>query len=718
MTSAGLAWRPDRTVIVTDDDAEVWMFGGEGPVRLAGRGAGPLARAIDVGGDEETIVSRAESGGLAGERAWEILTKWKASGHVVDHAPGEGVTPPSVRIVDATDGLDDARLLVEALRAVGVDVHDSSDGLRVVVVPHALAMQVPDQVPVGPYVAVSMRGARAVVSPVLVPGERGRCPACLDARLRHRLSAEVVGAKRVGLAVPPPHPVLHPSSVAAAAAAIAQISTGSEWETQVTAFDAVTAAMQRHVVVPVPGCAACEPGGPTARSRHLDGPLSLESASFDDGGGGGFRTVDPEDTWDDHAHLVNDVVGLVPYVVPGPRRELRSYSSGLNAAALDDPVAFSSRLRSGAGGKGITRSGARVGALAEALERGGLRATGGEPFRRARMADLEGAIHPNDVELFSEAQLRRSQGLAAFGMLNASDETGQRPVPLPFDVEAEHDWSPVADLRTGDVKWLPSSLVWFDWPGLDPGAYRGSSNGAAAGNTLEEAILQGLLELVERDSVALWWHPMCHRPAYDLEAWDDPRIEAALAPQRALGNEVWVLDVTSDLGIPAAVAVAHGMPSTQAPMMGYGAHVDPVLAVVRALTELAQMQSGLYRCVADAIGGMGPGEQRWFTQVTVADHSWLAPHGYVAPPDSPRYATLGDAIDDVAARIERAGMTVLWADSSRPDVKLSIVRTYAPGIRHFWNRYAPGRLYDIPPRLGWREGGYGEADLNPWAMIL
>jgi ribosomal protein S12 methylthiotransferase accessory factor len=168
------------------------------------------------------------------------------------------------------------------------------------------------------------------------------------------------------------------------------------------------------------------------------------------------------------------------------------------------------------------------------------------------MADLEGAIHPNDVELFSEAQLRKAEGLAAFGMLNVPDQAGHRPVPLPFDVEVEHDWSPVADLRTGETRWLPSSLVWFDWPGLDPGAYRGSSNGAAAGNTLEEAILQGLLELVERDSVALWWHPMCNRPAFDLAAWDDPRIEAALAPQRALGNEVWVLDITSDLGIPAA----------------------------------------------------------------------------------------------------------------------------------------------------------------------
>ena len=717
MTSQHLRWRPDRTVLVSSDDAEVWMFGGDGPVRLAGRLAGPLARSIDVGGDEEAILERAELWGLPPARAREILGKWRLSGHVIDEADAPWATPStSVRLMHAAEGLDDTDRFAIALRAVGVDVVEDAEAPLVVVVPHALAMGSLDVRE--PHIAVCIRGSRAMVSPVLVAGERGRCPACLDARLRHRQSAEVVGAQRVGLDVPPPHPIVHPSAVAACAAAVVQIVGAPEWERDITAFDTARATMQRHAVVPVPGCPGCDPDGATVRMRHLDGPLALEPEAFDDGGGGGYRTLDPEDTWDDHAHLVNDVVGLVPYVVPGPMRELRSYSSGLNAAAIDDPVAFSSKLRSGAGGKGITRSGARAGALAEALERGGLRATGREPHRRARMAELQGAIHPNDIELFSDAQLRRAQGLAAFGMQNLPDKEGHRPIPLPFDVDAEHDWSPVADLRTGDVRWLPSTLVWFDWPHLPPGSYRGSSNGAAAGNTLEEAVLQGLLELVERDSVALWWHPMCRRPAFDLEAWDDPRIAAALAPQRALGTDVWVLDLTSDLGIPAAVAVAQGMRVTSAPMMGYGAHVDPVLAVVRALTELAQLQTVVVRADESAFDSAGAGEKRWFSTVTVDSEPWLAPHGLVAPPPSPTYSSIGDAIDHVASRIERAGMSVLWSDASRPDVSLSIVRTYAPGMRHFWNRYGPGRLYDVPPTIGWRDGGYSEADLNPWAMIL
>jgi len=43
-----------------------------------------------------------------------------------------------------------------------------------------------------------------------------------------------------------------------------------------------------------------------------------------------------------------------------------------------------------------------------------------------------------------------------------------------------------------------------------------TSNGCAAGNTREEAILQGFLELVERDAAAIWWYGEIRRPAIDL----------------------------------------------------------------------------------------------------------------------------------------------------------------------------------------------------------
>jgi oxazoline/thiazoline synthase len=41
-----------------------------------------------------------------------------------------------------------------------------------------------------------------------------------------------------------------------------------------------------------------------------------------------------------------------------------------------------------------------------------------------------------------------------------------------------------------------------------------------------------------------------------------------------------------------------------------------------------------------------------------------------------------------------------------------------PGLRHFFARFAPGRLYDVPVELGWLANAHSEAELNPQPMFL
>jgi ribosomal protein S12 methylthiotransferase accessory factor len=41
-----------------------------------------------------------------------------------------------------------------------------------------------------------------------------------------------------------------------------------------------------------------------------------------------------------------------------------------------------------------------------------------------------------------------------------------------------------------------------------------------------------------------------------------------------------------------------------------------------------------------------------------------------------------------------------------------------PGSRHFWPRYAPGRLYDVPVSMGWRQSPLSEDELNPLALRM
>ena len=75
-----------------------------------------------------------------------------------------------------------------------------------------------------------------------------------------------------------------------------------------------------------------------------------------------------------------------------------------------------------------------------------------------------------------------------------------------------------------------------------------------------------------------------------------------------------------------------------------------------------------------------------------------------------------EACVEVAAR---AGLDFLVVDQTRPDVGVPVVRVLAPGLRHFYKRFAPGRLYDVPVRMGLLDKplSEGEVDALPAAHL-
>ncbi len=125
-----------------------------------------------------------------------------------------------------------------------------------------------------------------------------------------------------------------------------------------------------------------------------------------------------------------------------------------------------------------------------------------------------------------------------------------------------------------------------------PAAFHADSNGCAAGNTIEEAIVQGFLELVERDAYAIWWYNRLQRAEVDLSQFDDSYVRDLHSQLAEAGRKLWVLDVTSDLGVPTYVAILHWMQNGQENIeFGSGAHFDKRIALLRTLTELNQFLS-------------------------------------------------------------------------------------------------------------------------------
>jgi ribosomal protein S12 methylthiotransferase accessory factor len=79
---------------------------------------------------------------------------------------------------------------------------------------------------------------------------------------------------------------------------------------------------------------------------------------------------------------------------------------------------------------------------------------------------------------------------------------------------------------------------------------------------------------------------------------------------------------------------------------------------------------------------------------------------------------LKDDISLCQSLVEQNGMELLVLDQTRADVGLSVVKVFVPGLRHFWARLAPGRLYDVPVKLGWLTRPLSEDELNPLPMFI
>jgi ribosomal protein S12 methylthiotransferase accessory factor len=479
----------------------------------------------------------------------------------------------------------------------------------------------------------------------------------------------------------------------------------------------------RHVLTRRPQCRAC--GDPSLQARLADRPVvpgpRPRSAAVD----GGHRAEPPERLLARCADQVSPITGAVWRLVP-VRTDVdlvHTYTAGHNfALGVNDLDVLREGLRSFAAGKGMTDVQARASATGEAIERYSGLYLGDERRIRASFQELGGpALHPNGCTLFSAAQYRDRARWNA--RRHAFSTVGD-----PFDEQMPIDWTPVWPLDGGEPRYLPTMYLYYHYPKPAGQLYCwADSNGNAAGTSIEDAIVQGALELVERDSAALWWYNRLRRPRVDLDSFADPYIDRWLSTYRSLGRAAWVLDLTADLGIPAVVAVSHRIDKpVEDVLLAFGAHFDARIAVVRALSEMNQFLPAVLPLRADGTGDYAfrdPAQLDWWRTATVAGQPYLAPDDTLPARTYASYPNL--ASDDLGTDVETIrrlladrGLRMYVLDQTRPDIGLPVVKVIVPGLRHFWARYAPGRLYDVPVELGWLPRPTPEDRLNPIPMFL
>ena len=622
-----------------------------------------------------------------------------------------------VRSLDVQGGAE----LSDALSGLGVRLTKRSADLTVTLVNDYLEerltelnrQHLSDQTP---WLLVQPSGIFPLVGPVFRPG-KSACWICLAERMKRNREVKAfldrTCADRV-VTSSLSSDGFGQSGIQLAALEIAKaIATDfrTELRDHIVSLDLLGSTIVKHYVAARPQCPMC------GRKELRDPGRASKPIELSTGGklirtSGGYRAVSPAATVASFRKHVSPLTGVVSRLerIQADLPLNTNYFATHNYAPQPETIGeLKAGLSGGSFGKGNTAEQGEASALMEAIERYSGSFQGDEIRMTRRYPDFPAgdAIHPNDLTLFSDAQHGRDR-------LPTNSPIEAPPMLTPFDQLAEIEWSPVWSLRDEQFRYLPTSLLYFfykgpGWQSFPPA----DSNGCAAGNTLEEAIVQGFLELVERDSYAIWWYNRLQRPEVDLSQFDDPYIADLQIQFAETGRRLWVLDVTSDLGIPSFIAVSHWMDGSREQIeFGSGAHFDARIAMLRALTELNQFVSiGLVGCrsAGKLWSESGPSELR------LEEHCYLAPSGRVRPTINPDFSRLGSR-EQVMTCVRIAGevgLDFLVLDQTRADIEVPVVRVIVPGLRHFYRRFARGRLYDVPVKLGWRDSPMEEDELNP-----
>jgi oxazoline/thiazoline synthase len=623
-----------------------------------------------------------------------------------------GVRIQSLDVQGATE-------LDSALKGLGVRVVRRSADLTVTLVSDYLEgrldelnrQHLSDQTP---WLLAQPSGIFPLVGPLFRPGT-GACWACLADRMKRNREVKALLDREQArcIAVSPlVRHTLGKTGIELAAVEIAKaIATDfrTELRDHIVSLDLSGSTVVKHYVPARPQCPVC--GRKKLRDpRRAPTPLELGAGGKLVMTSGGYRTVSSRATvarFRKHVSPLTGVVSRLERIDADLPLNTNYFATHSFSAPAKTAHELRAGLSGGSFGKGSTAEQGEASALMEAIERYSGIFQGDEIRVTRRFTDFPAgdAILPNDVTLFSDAQYQRQHE-------PASASHDPHSAPSRFDPSAKVEWSPVWSLRDQRFKYLPTSLLYFFYRG--PGAFNTDSNGCAAGNTIAEAIVQGFLELVERDAYAIWWYNRQQRAEVDIGQLDDSYVRDLQAQLAGAGRQLWVLDVTSDLAIPTFVAITHWTQNGKENIeFGSGAHFDARIALLRALTELNQFLSiGL-------MGG-GTGEKSSLdgsTPLRLQDHPFLTPSAkqMVQPGFSSKFGRL-EACDQVTACVgvaKQVGLDFLVLNQTRADIEVPVVRVIVPGLRHFYRRFAPGRLYDVPVKLGLRDRPLLEDELNP-----
>ena len=331
------------------------------------------------------------------------------------------------------------------------------------------------------------------------------------------------------------------------------------------------------------------------------------------------------------------------------------------------------------GGKGISKDHAKASAMMEGFER-----------YSAEKQESDDTIFATPNEIGEKGEYIEPKSLNLPQKFEKADLGDTR-----------FEWNLAHDIITGNDYYVLSNAVFhpYNHDSDVESLFKSNTNGLASGNVLEEAILHGIFEVIERDAWSIFEMTHKNYSQINIDSIESELINEIIDKFESQGIKIKLMDFTADINIPTIAASADDTVTRDAGLLtlGIGTHLDPEVAILRALTEVAQSRATqINGAREDTVRADFAREAGYERMKRINKYYFRQEEEQINLSDIENKSTtsIDEDIDIVKEELIANDIKhVLYTDLTRPEVDVSVVRVIIPKME----------VYAIDPsRAGYR----------------
>ena len=290
------------------------------------------------------------------------------------------------------------------------------------------------------------------------------------------------------------------------------------------------------------------------------------------------------------------------------------------------------------------------------------------------------------------------------GALAAGEHRFVNPFDLPINrsfsgaATSKFEWIAAKSLLDGQIRYVPRHMICLDGVNAPrmPVPFISSGNGLASGNTLEEAMLHAVCEVIERDQYTFWLVGRIGSSDVPgtklaLDSVCDQVSSDLISLIRKCGLDIFVWYATTNIGLPVfACTIADICSVTPYPQRasGYGCHFSKRIALSRAITEAVQSRLTHITGSRDDSGWQKYREN--LPSTTPLNKDWLAAMKAEAEvvdfnniSELPEARTPIEAVEIMQAELRFCGLPeILYVDLTQPELQVPVCHITVPGLEY------------------------------------